>query len=82
MKKTALMIRCVPRYGLDNTEVRTLDLDIPRDADETTLRGALNLFFAVRGISDAVYDVDVDDDGYFAIINDEVYDAKWGTPLL
>lgn len=82
MKKTALMVRCVPRYGFDNAEVRTIDLDVPRDADEETLRHALTFYFAGRGISDAVYDVDVDDYGYFAIINDEVYDFAWGTPLL
>ena len=82
MKKTALMIRCVPRYGFDNTEVRTVDLDLPRDADEETLREALTFYFAGRGISDALYDITVDDDGFFAVINDEAYAFHWGTPLL
>ncbi len=82
MRKTALMIRCVPRYGYENTEVRTVDLDVPRDADERQLHEALRFFFMTRGISDAIYDVDVDDDGYFAVINDEAYDWDWGAPLL
>jgi hypothetical protein len=82
MKKTALMIRCVPRYGFDRTEVRTIDLDVPRDASEEQLREALQFYFAARGISDAVYDLEVDANGYFAVINDEAYEARWGTPLL
>ncbi len=82
MKKTALMIRCVPRYGYDNTEVRTIDLDVSRDAEEQELLEAVQFYFAARGISDAVYDVNVDDDGWFAVINDEAYGQRWGTPLL
>ncbi|MEW6197825.1 MAG: hypothetical protein AB1601_04060 [Planctomycetota bacterium] len=82
MRKTALMVRCVPRYGFDNTEVRTVDLDVPRDADERTLHEALTFYFAGRGISDAVYDIGVDDNGFFAIVNDEAYEVPWGTPLL
>ncbi len=82
MKKTALMIRCVPRYGFDNTEVRTVDLDLPRDVDEATVREALTFYFASRGIGDALYDVGSDDYGFYAIINDEAYDSRWGTPLL
>jgi hypothetical protein len=76
------MIRCVPRYGYEKTEVRTIDLDVPQDADPSQLREAVYFYFAARGISDAVYDVGVDDDGYFAVINDEAYDAQWGRPLL
>ncbi len=82
MKKTALMVRCVPRYGYDRTEVRTVDLDLPRDVEEAQLRDALVYFFAAHGISDAVYDIAVDDNGFFAVINDEAYEHKWGTPLL
>jgi len=82
MKRTALAIRCVPRYGFENTEVRTVDLDLPRNVDESTLQEALNFFFASRGISDAVYDIGVDDYGFFAIVNDEAYEVAWGTPLL
>lgn len=82
MKKTALMVRCVPRYGYENTEVRTIDLDIPHDSEEDVLREAVTFYFAARGISDAVYDIAVDDYGFFAVINDEVYGTRWGTPLL
>ncbi len=82
MKKTALMIRCVPRFGYQNTEVRTIDLDLPRDADEETLRDALTFYFAARGIGDALYDITVDDDGFFAVVNDEAFEVQWGTPLL
>jgi hypothetical protein len=76
------MIRCVPRYGFQNTEVRTVDLDVPQDADESVVREALTFYFAARGISDALYDVEVDNDGFFAVVNDEAYDFRWGTPLL
>lgn len=82
MKKTALMIRCVPRFGYDNTEVRTIDVDVVRDAEREDVLDAVGFFFASRGIADAVYDVDADDDGYFAVINDEVFEHTWGTPLL
>jgi hypothetical protein len=82
MKKTALMVRCVPRYGYDNTEVRTVDLEMPRETERDELRAALHFFFAARGISDAIYDVDVDDYGWFAVINDEAYAVSWGKPLL
>ncbi len=76
------MIRCVPRFGYDNTEVRTIDLEVGREAEEEELRQACYFYFAARGISDAVYDIAVDDYGYFAVINDEAYDVQWGTPLL
>ena len=82
MKRTALAIRCVPRYGYPSTEVRTVDLDLPHDADEDALRHALTFYFAARGISDAVYDLDLDDGGFFAVVNDEAYTYAWGTPLL
>jgi hypothetical protein len=82
MRRTALAIRCVPRYGYANTEVRTVDLDVPPDPDEDVLRDALTFYFTARGISDAVYDIAVDDYGFFAVINDEVYDQPWGRPLL
>lgn len=82
MRKTALMVRCVPRYGFENTEVRTVDLDVPHDADEQVLHEALTFYFAGRGISDALYDIAVDDNGFFAIVNDEAFDYSWGRPLL
>lgn len=82
MKKTALMIRCVPRYGYDNTEVRTVDLDVAQTAELEQLRQALYFYFAGRGVNDAVYDIGVDDYGFYAIINDEAYEVQWGRPLL
>lgn len=82
MKRTATTIRCVPRYGYPGTEVRTLDLDLPEDLEDDALLEALRLWFALRGLPQAVYDLGVDNDGYFAIINDEAYSRAWGTPLL
>ncbi|MBK9126666.1 MAG: hypothetical protein IPM13_02555 [Phycisphaerales bacterium] len=82
MRKTAYMVRCVPRYGFDNTEVRTIDLDLPPFAEHDELEHALGFYFASRGISDAVFAIECDADGYFAVINDEVYERQWGKPLL
>jgi hypothetical protein len=82
MRSTATTVRCVPRFGFDNTEVRTVDVKVRRNAEERELASALQGWFIAHGISDAVYDIDVDDNGYFAIINDEAYDVTWGTPLL
>jgi hypothetical protein len=81
MKKTATSIRCVPRCGFENTEVRSVDLPIQSEAEEQELHEALRYWFLSRGISDAIYAFDVDDNGFFAIINDEVYDKRWGTPI-
>jgi len=80
-KKTATEIRCVPRYGYEHTEVRTVHVDLPRGAEEDELRDALTFYFASRGVSDAVYDIEVDDYGFFAVINDEAYAFEWGTAL-
>jgi len=82
MKKVATTIRCVPRYGFDHAEVREVDLDLQHDADEHELHAALDYWFATQGIADAIYGLDVDDNGYFAIINDDVYDHSWGKPIL
>ncbi len=82
MKRTALAIRCVPRFGYENTEVRVVDLDLPHDAEEDSLRQALTFYFAMRGLNEAVYDIDADDNGFFAVVNDEAFAAAWGTPLL
>lgn len=82
MKKIATTIRCVPRYGYEGTEVRTIDLDLADSADEHELVEAVGKWFAERGIADALYDITVDDDGFFAVINDEVYAAEWGTRLI
>jgi hypothetical protein len=59
-----------------------VDLDLPHDSSEATLHDALTFFFASQGISDAVYDIDADNYGFFAVINDEAYEFDWGTPLL
>jgi len=82
MRKTATTIRCVPRYGYAATEVRTIDIDVPDDVDERELLDAVRFWFASRGIADAIYDLDTDDNGYFVIVNDEAYANDWGTPLL
>ena len=82
MRKTATTIRCVPRYGYASTDVRMIDLDIVDGAEEEELLEAVRFWFASRGIADAVYDVAVDDDGYFIIVNDEAYAHTWGTSLL
>ena len=82
MKRTATTIRCVPRYGYEHTNVRTIDVDLEERADERELLAALRLWFAQRGLADAVYDIAVDDNGFFAVINDEAYTAEWGTPLV
>ncbi len=82
MKRVATTIRCVPRYGYENTEVRTVELDLGDDPDPSDVQLALETWFAQRGIFDAVYDVQTEDSGYFAVVNDETYDQAWGTPLL
>ena len=82
MKRVATTVRCVPRYGYANTEVRTVDLDLSEDADGDEVSTALRVWFAQRGIDDAVYDVHTDDSGFFAVVNDEIYDREWGTALL
>lgn len=82
MKRIATTIRCVPRYGYPGTEVRTVDLELPREPEDGALLEVLRLWFTLHGLPQAVYDIDVDDDGYFAIINDEAYAREWGAPLL
>jgi hypothetical protein len=82
MRKTLTTLRCVPRYGYDHAEVRTIDLDLLDLADEQELLAAARIWFAQRGLADAVYDVTVDDDGFFVIINDEAYRQNWGEALL
>ncbi|MBN2447911.1 MAG: hypothetical protein JXO22_14360 [Phycisphaerae bacterium] len=82
MKRTATTFRCLPRLGLDYTELRVVDLDVCENADEAEIHAALTRWFAHRGIADAVYDVAVDNDGPYAIINDEAYAESWGTPLV
>ena len=82
MKKTVASVRCVPRYGYDFAEVRSLDVEIAGSLhDEEVLKEAIERHFLSMGIGDAVYDMDVDDDGFFAIINDEAYQDDWGEAL-
>jgi hypothetical protein len=78
MRKTLTTIRCVPRYGYEYANVRTIDLDLIDASDETELFQALNVWFAQRGIADAVYDLASDDNGFFAVINDEAFQSAWG----
>lgn len=82
MKKIVTTLRCVPRLGLPNTGLRVIDLDVAEDAEDRELLDAASAFFANKGIADAVYDIDVDDDGFFAIINDEAYERDWGLAVL
>ncbi|MBL8880869.1 MAG: hypothetical protein JNG88_17280 [Phycisphaerales bacterium] len=82
MRRVATTVRCVPRFGYAGTNVRTVDLDLPSGAEPEALQTTLEAWFNRRGIADAVFSIDVDDDGYFAVVNDEAYDADWGTPLL
>ncbi len=82
MKRTLTTLRCVPRFGYDFTEVRTVDLDLEPDYDELALEAALHDYFTRLGIADAVFGIATDDDGFFAIINDEAYHHDWGERLL
>lgn len=82
MRKTLTTIRCIPRFGYDYTEVRTIDVELIDESDESELLTTLRTWFAQRGIADAVFDLDVDDDGFFAIINDEAFQHSWGQVLL
>ena len=82
MRKTVTTIRCMPRFGYDHAQVRTIDLDLLSEDDEHELLVTLREWFALRGIPDAVFGTGVDDYGYFAIINDEAYHHAWGTALL
>lgn len=81
MKRTSTTIRCVPRFGYDSTDVRMLDVDVP-DSEESSLHEALSTWFTAHGIADAVFAVEMDEDGYFAIVNDEAFSANWGERLL
>jgi len=81
MKRVATSIRCVPRFGYEGTQMRMLELDLPAELDDETLQRSLDHYFAHLGIADAVYDITVDDDGYFAVLNDEAFDDDWGTPI-
>jgi hypothetical protein len=60
--------------------VRLLDVDWGGD-DQRELHEALDRWFREHGIADAVFAVEVDDDGYFAVVNDEVFEQHWGRPI-
>jgi hypothetical protein len=81
MTKVATTLRCVPRYGYGYAEVRCVDLDVSSKHDEQALHAALERWFTEHGIDDAVYSIEADDDGYFAVINDEAYLLDWGSPI-
>lgn len=82
MKRTLTTIRCVPRFGYDGTEVRTIDIELNDLQDDDEIAGSVRRWFATRGIDEALFDVVADDDGFFAVINDEAYQSEWGRPLL
>lgn len=82
MRKTLTTIRCVPRFGYDYAQVRTIELDRIDAASEEELLATLREWFALCGMPDAVFGTDVDDYGIYAIINDEAYQTEWGMPLL
>ncbi len=54
---------------------------LPEEAEERELYEALHYWFMSRGIADAVYGLEYDDNGYFAIINDEAFDSRWGKSI-
>ncbi len=81
MKKLATTIRCLPRLGLDYTELRLVDVDVEQDATDGELYQAVLRYFARHGLHDAVFAVEVDQDGVFAIINDDAYTTEWGATL-
>ena len=82
MRKTLTTVRCVPRFGYEYAQVRTVDLELLDTANEHEVLDALRTWFAQRGISNAVYDLAVDDSGFFGVINDEAYQENWGQPVL
>jgi hypothetical protein len=81
MKRTLTTVRCVPRFGYDHAQVRTVDLELPEGWDDELLQSVLSSWFAQRGIAEAVYSIEAADDGFFAVINDEAFHEEWGEPL-
>lgn len=81
IRRTLTTVRCVPRCGFDYTQVRMVSLEAP-EGDEDSIRAALDRWFRAIGIEQAVFDVDADDNGFFAIVNDEAFQAPWGEKLL
>lgn len=82
MKKTLTSIRCVPRFGYDYTQVRSIDLEINDLHDEVEIARSVKRWFAIHGIADALYAIEVDDNGFFAVVNDEAFQQNWGAPIL
>ncbi|MBK8913916.1 MAG: hypothetical protein IPM64_04805 [Phycisphaerales bacterium] len=81
-RKLLTTVRCLPRCGFAGTEVRLVQLDLRNDSDESLLRHELLAWFEGMGIADAIFDVGVDADGPFAVVNDDAYASDWGDPLL
>ncbi|MDX2201081.1 MAG: hypothetical protein SF069_19170 [Phycisphaerae bacterium] len=71
----------MPRVGLEHTEVREIEVDCDQPHDDEFLRESIERFFSRRGLGEALYDLEVDDNGYFAVVNDEAYQQSWGTSL-
>ena len=67
VKRTLTAIRCVPRYGYDHAQVRTVDIDLADPHDDDAMLRLLRAWFDSIGVPDAVYDLAVDDDGFFAV---------------
>ncbi len=81
MTRIGTVVRCVPRYGYDFAEVRAVELGVSRDAGESEVHAALERWFAAIGLDDAVFAIETDANGVFAIINDEAYHVRWGKSL-
>lgn len=81
-KKISTTIRCVPRFGFANTQVREILVDTEDAFDDAQLYDAIVEFFGAYGFVDAVFDFDQDEDGYFAIINDDTFEGEWGKVLI
>lgn len=80
-RRVQTKVRCVPRFGYEFAQVREIDVDVENGHDDVELRSAVESYFAARGLSEALYDLEVDDNGYFAIVNDEAFHDEWGTSL-
>lgn len=81
MKRTLTTVRCVPRFGYDFANVRTVEIDLPAGWDDDDLKPALETWFAHLGIADALYAIEADDNGFFAVVNDEAFRESWGDEL-
>ncbi len=82
MRRTQTLLRCVPRYGYNYADVRTIEVELPPDLGPAGVQRVAQSWFTMRGMSDAVFAIEQDEDGPFAIVNDEAYLEDWGRPLL